>query len=69
MLYHTQCRLFRTRAGAKLKEKLVLRFKRDNKDIEELQPPAVKHVIDSLKKVTHTVIERTQPLLENKIEK
>ena len=61
VLYHAQRQLFRTRAGAKLKKKLALRFKRENKDIEELQPPA-KH--DSPKKVTHTVIELRQPLLE-----
>ena len=34
VLYHAQRWLFRTRAG-------VLQFKRDNKDIEELQRPAV----------------------------
>ena len=53
VLYRAQRWLFRTRAG-------VLQFKRDNKDIEELQP---------IDKVTHTVIEQTQPLLENKVEK
>ena len=64
VLYHTQQQLFRTRAGAKLKTKLVLalQLKRDNKDhTEELQPPA-KH--DSPKKVTYTVIDLRESLLE-----
>ena len=66
VLYHAQRQLFRTRAGKKLKKKLVLQFKRDSKNIEELQPPA-KH--DSPKKVTHMTIELRQPLLENEFEK
>ena len=66
VVYHAQWQLFRTRAGAKLKKKLALQFKRDDKDNEEFQPPVIKH--DSPKKVTHTVIELTQPLLENKVE-
>ena len=61
---------FRTELGRKLKSKLhkIVVSKRDNNNFEDvlLQGNASCNVQTSPQVVTHTVVELTQPLLEDK---
>ena len=65
ILYHAQRQLFQTKRGANIKAKLILFLclKNDGalKDNIHLQPCEV----NSPKKITYTVVELTQPLLED----
>ena len=67
ILYHCQRQLFKTRAGAKFKVKLLamLHIKKEHTEIEVTPLPANQPP----QTVTSTVIELTQPLLEEPKEK